>query len=311
MTKQKDQHWIPRSYLAAWCDPETPAGHEPYVWKFSKDGKRSVNKAPKSIFKVSDLYTLQFADGSRNLTIEHGLGGLEQAFTGLRRDKLNVEAPLDESDRLLLCSFIAAMRSRPQAVLAHFSSTWKEVRELMDDMKEAMRTASPEERRTMRMGLSSPSGEKGISYEEVAELEEEPQRMLVPMIQMQLPDLMGLNTCILSTTDDIGFITSDNPCVWYDREAHLRPFPLNSAGLGWPKIEITLPLSPRHLALLSRRELPQYLPVKDLSWVDDFNSRTRFFSHEEFIARSNRCRPAWLEGEVPPERDANAKKAAT
>ena len=36
--EHKKQHWVPESYLTAWCDPGTPADQEPYVWRFSKDG---------------------------------------------------------------------------------------------------------------------------------------------------------------------------------------------------------------------------------------------------------------------------------
>jgi hypothetical protein len=52
--KHKSQHFIPRSYLAAWRDPETPEGQEPYVWRFSKDGSQSKNKAPQNIFTETD-----------------------------------------------------------------------------------------------------------------------------------------------------------------------------------------------------------------------------------------------------------------
>ena len=34
--EHKDQHFIPQGYLKAWCDPTTPEGQEPYVWRFTK-----------------------------------------------------------------------------------------------------------------------------------------------------------------------------------------------------------------------------------------------------------------------------------
>ncbi len=85
----KDQHWIPQSYLAAWTDPDVPAGHTPFVHVFSRDGSRERCKAPTNIFKETDLYTIIMPDGTRDLQLERGLTGLEQAFCKIRRDFLD------------------------------------------------------------------------------------------------------------------------------------------------------------------------------------------------------------------------------
>src|SRR6266851_4585058 len=84
----KNQHWVPRCYLEAWCDPESPEGQEPYVWRWEKDGNARKRKAPNKIFTEKDLYTLKRPDGTRDLGLEHGLGGLESDFAKIRRTKL-------------------------------------------------------------------------------------------------------------------------------------------------------------------------------------------------------------------------------
>lgn len=33
--KNKKQHVIPNCYLKSWCDPRTPAGQSPYIWRVS------------------------------------------------------------------------------------------------------------------------------------------------------------------------------------------------------------------------------------------------------------------------------------
>jgi hypothetical protein len=63
--KHGKQHYVTKSYLEAWCDPEMPQGHEPYVWVFSKDGSNPRRKAPENIFHERDFYTIKEADGSR------------------------------------------------------------------------------------------------------------------------------------------------------------------------------------------------------------------------------------------------------
>jgi hypothetical protein len=78
--EKKNQHFIPRSYLAAWCDPTTPAGHEPYVWRFDKDGTNRRKKSPANLFSETDTYTITTADWKRDLTLENGLAELESRF---------------------------------------------------------------------------------------------------------------------------------------------------------------------------------------------------------------------------------------
>src|ERR1700704_3168622 len=84
----KAQHWIPKCYLRAWTDPNTPVGHNPYVHVFSKDGSASRKKSPENLFTETDLYTIHLPDGGRDLRLEQGLCGLEASFSTIRRDYL-------------------------------------------------------------------------------------------------------------------------------------------------------------------------------------------------------------------------------
>jgi Protein of unknown function (DUF4238) len=85
----KTQHWIPRSYLRAWADPNGPAAHKSYVHVFSKDGSTSRKKAPENLFTETELYTIRLPDGGRDLRLEHGLCGFEASFSEMRRDYLS------------------------------------------------------------------------------------------------------------------------------------------------------------------------------------------------------------------------------
>ena len=114
-TPHKKQHWVPQGYLKPWCDPQTPANYDPYVWCFSKDGETVKEKAPKNIFFERELYTIHLADGTRDLTVEHGLAGLEDAFVRIREGKLAERVPLTPDDHLLVRAFVAAMQSRSRA----------------------------------------------------------------------------------------------------------------------------------------------------------------------------------------------------
>lgn len=81
MTEHKRQHYIPSSYLKAWCDPSTPSGQTPYVWRFSKDGNQNNKEVPQKIFYETDMYTIYTQDGERDLTLEYNLSRVEGEFS--------------------------------------------------------------------------------------------------------------------------------------------------------------------------------------------------------------------------------------
>jgi len=36
MAQHKKQHYIPKSYLKEWCDPNIPQNYSPYLWIIDK-----------------------------------------------------------------------------------------------------------------------------------------------------------------------------------------------------------------------------------------------------------------------------------
>src|SRR5260221_4278270 len=108
MSKHKRQHYIPVSYLEAWCDPDTPLGQTPYVWRFSKDGEQKSNKAPHKIFYETDMYTIYTKDKERDLHLEYNLSKIEGLFAKLRVKKLKQRQVLTSQEALILCAFVAA-----------------------------------------------------------------------------------------------------------------------------------------------------------------------------------------------------------
>lgn len=69
MRTHEKQHFVPQAYLRAWCDPTTPDGQEPYVWRFNKDGSDARRKAPAKIFRETDMYTIPLPGGGRDLVL--------------------------------------------------------------------------------------------------------------------------------------------------------------------------------------------------------------------------------------------------
>ena len=300
MADHKKQHFVPRSYLNAWCDPNTPVGQEPYVWLFSRDGSTSRRKAPTNIFHETDLYTIEVPGGGRDLVLEHGLAQLESEFVSIRDTKLKRLEPLDLAEHVLLCGFIAAAHVRTPTQRDHLTEQWGNVLAVADRMMEWAKTATPEQKRRAA-SLAAPKGDRSFTYDEVKALAEKPlQTAMIPSIKAEARLLTRLDCAVFTSDEELGFITSDNPCVWFDAEACKRPPFYQVLGLMYESIEITLPVSPRQIILLNSRGVSGYLPAFE-RLVDELNRRTCFRCTEYFVNSANVTRPIWFDPGIEPE----------
>ncbi len=144
----RNQHTVPESYLSVWCDPETPAGQTPYVWMWTKDGNSSRRRAPRNIFRETDIYTMELPDGSRDVTLEQMFSKMEQEFAALRRDKLEQRVALSPVERANLITFVAALHARSAAQLRHLQSERNRVVMLAELIAEQAARATPEQRKS-------------------------------------------------------------------------------------------------------------------------------------------------------------------
>ena len=314
MPKHKKQHYIPKCYLKAWCDPNCPPKQTPYIWMYEKESREGKRKAPDNIFHETDMYTVWDEYGGRNLVIEHGLAGLEDQFSMIRNKKFKRNQGLDRSEHLLICIFISAIHARTKSQLQHIADQWRRPLEMMDKMAEKMKTATEEEKRSMASisSLSSSSEKDGFTHDQVRKMVEYPARtMLVPMIQVEAPLLSKLDFAVFYTDTTPGFITSDRPCVWFDPKAHTRPPFYRGPALMYETIEITLPISPTQSIYLNRQGINgyQYLPE---SVVKELNRRVRFHASEYYVVNQDFVDDSWFDPGKEPEdswEKQQAKKA--
>ena len=297
--KHKNQHYIPASYLNAWCDPNIPKGHQPYVWQFSQDGNQIKKKAPRKIFHEKDLYTTYEEDGQRNLSLEYNLSRLEGEFSRIRKKKLSGQLALSSQERMILCMFTVAMYGRTKAYGEHWSQQWGQMLELGERIQGYMENASPEDRARAVSALSThdPKKEDHLTLEEVRALVDHPIPASLPSLVSEIsPMLFRLPMVILEANDDIGFITSDAPCVWYDPAVYENPSPPGAGGLVSPTLEITLPISSRQMLFFGKKLILErvYLPILDQSIIDNLNKRTRVKSYEYFVTKKPFVKLAWF-----------------
>ncbi|MGD6831002.1 DUF4238 domain-containing protein [Sutcliffiella halmapala] len=299
--KYKKQHYIPQSYLESWCDSNIPEGYDEYVWMFSADGESVTRKNPKNIFFESDMYTIVDENGNRILDIEHGLSGLEGKFASIRDNKLAFQQKLSLEERYYILIFVAAIHNRTVAIKDHLSSEWGKVLELGIMLRQSYEKRTPEHRKAMESIGSLNKDGPSFTLDEVGKLHQEPiQTIMIPRINAEFNQYKKMHLSILNTDDEVGFITSDNPCVWFDPEAYKRPPFYRFVGLGKRSVEVTLPISPKQAILISHTPLPLYLNA-DMRMVDSINRKTRFHADKYYVVKKNYRNDFWFKVLEPPK----------
>jgi hypothetical protein len=290
MDSHKKQHWIPDTYLNAWCDPDPARQNPRRVHCYNADGSYRNYRPPSRIFTVDDLYTVPGPAGKRNLKTEHALTRLEDSFARLKRTHLVKGMPLNPTSRRNLIWFIAAMRNRSPSMHAHTQAFHDRVLLVAGSIEDGLMAMSPDKRaewhaRNRRSSLPRADGDRGIplnTYRKIAAL---PFGDYLPghiATEAQLLERMHLT--ILRVPAGQSLITSDHPVVWWDPE---DPPPSRlPLGLGRRTIQVTCPLTPRLCAMISHRPTTDYAET-DVEGAHILNMRTLYRAADTFIA----CRP--------------------
>jgi hypothetical protein len=316
--KYAKQHFVPQCYTKPWCDPDIPSGSKmtPYVWQFDRDGTNPRRKAPVNLFTETDIYTIHLPDGERDLRLEHGLQELEDKFTRIRNRTFSRNVWPEVNEMVWVLAFVATIQARTQAMRNFHREQWGDIRQKMEAMQAHFEKATAEQRKAeAAISRLSDTGKRGMTIEDVRRLEAEPiQQMIEPVLRTVLPILGRMSIAVLCTDNPIGFVTTDDPCTWYDPEAYKRPPLYRNPGLGMRSIEVTLPISPRQCLLITHNPTLQGFIEVEEALVSNLNMRHIGHCDESFITCRNEVRGAWFE--VPPLPDdawenARARQAAS
>jgi hypothetical protein len=281
MSEKKHQHVVPQSYQKSWCAPDCPPDFEPYVWVVSRDGSEKKRKAPKNVFAENEKYTIRPSDGSRNLVVEDTLMHTEDGFLRVL-PKIQQRNKLETRDIAALCIFTAAMFARTNMMGRQFIKFLGDIHELVVK------------------GERTNNALAGTSLETADMAQHAHQRMIQATLETLPQMLFRMSLAVLDTDDELGFITSDTPCIWFNPDSHKLPPALRSPNLSDPRIEISIPLTPRHTLLFSHSHLRGYARATP-QYVDELNWRVRRGCSEQFISWKGEIKPSWLEAGVLPD----------
>ncbi|PYO99123.1 MAG: hypothetical protein DMD61_08185 [Gemmatimonadetes bacterium] len=180
--------------------------------------------------------------------------------------------------------FVAAMSVRTKSQQTHWQETFDHQHRIVTQLEQAH--GAPPRTSLQTAAISAHAHQFAIAN----------------VLAVMPPLLFPMSHAVLETDDELGFITSDRPCVIYNPDMYKWPPMYRNPGLGLEKTEVTLPLSPRQLLLISHHhDLRGYRPVP-AALVDEINRRTRFYCEQVFVSWTDKKRPVWFDpGQKPAD----------
>lgn len=260
---------LPESYLKRWIDPAT-LSKKPSVWIVSKDGKDAKLRSPANAhFWREYFYDLISVTGERNQVIEDTLGKIEGWTSTVTVEKLDQKIAVDRSEAEALDLFVGCMRARTERF-----------KQSVQSFAQAM--ARNEGDYAAAYGLPLPSRDVSVRNTYAFSV--------MCILECVPKEISNWTHEVFIAPAGNFFVTSDNPCVW---DAFMGP-----PGLENCLLEITLPLSPKHLLYISKKpRLSAYREIPD-DLVDYLNWRTIRHCAEYFVSNQASLKPSWFEREV-------------
>jgi hypothetical protein len=270
MSEPKNQHTVPKCYLKQFIDPKIPSNFGPCVWIFERKNKRGKRQNIRSVLTGTDIYTFK-----GDYTIEKTLSQIESEYAAVFEKKIKNKLPLDPKEHIIFCAFVAAMLQR---TLKQKENIENFISQIVDHAKqmEVVHGAPPK---------SSLKWEK--------EKEDAHKLSLMQMIPQITHILSQMNIAFLCTSSKrVSYITSDSPAYLFNSKLQFQRF--YGPGLGQKHVEVHMPLSPEISVCFSWvNNLRGYLEA-DEDMVHNSNRMTFGYSHEYFIANSQKLKRRWF-----------------
>lgn len=271
MDIKRKQHLLPESYLKRWTDPATTVeGKTPMVWTFSNNAKRKQLKPPASSHFWRDFfYDLISASGERRQNLENLLGRIESNMVRIIDERILHKQPLNQIEAGNCDLFVACMFMRTQRMRESIGAFVSAKARIEKDYARAFDQRIPD------TSCMEHNAHAHAICDSILFLSDELARMS--------------HNVFIAPVGKI-YLTSDAPCLWQSEAG----FP----GLANPFLEITLPLTPRHLLHISRT-IPSSGYIDALAFMVDLtNWETIRNCQQYFISNSPTLDTSWLETET-------------
>lgn len=280
----ESQHYIPQFYLREFTDPETPNGHEPYVWVYEHESKKWKKKSPKNIASKPDFYSFVDQEDKRRDEIEKGLSIIEGKTASIYRDKICTRQCLTIQERATIAEFIALMVTRVPSFHNRIDSSVCELTKILLEMYKAR----PEAAKKFKEEYERDIGKKlpddfDESWFDHSRYKINASKSFILKMMVSLTEIakiiFNMTWTFIHTTEKAWFITSDSPFNMRNPKSNS---PWYGHGLMYQDIEVTIPLS-RQICLLAtwKKGLRPHIDVPQLV-VEELN-HDRIEASDKFI----------------------------
>lgn len=280
----KKHHTVPVGYLKNFTDTNG------LNWVINNKLKKFSN-VPKNILNRKNYNTITFDDGSKSFFIESGyLNQIETKFSHVNDTKVNNLILLNEHDKAIIATFIAAQMLRAEGrrdAMLDFMNRIEERTSWINDLTEEQKKNIAENNKYFPH-----SSEDSIPVSELLKLREDMSSFMASGLPSGVeeiaPIIFDMNWALV--VDDKGrFITSDDPVVLVNPSLDATNDSKGSwmqAGLAQNDVELSFPLT-KNVTILAGWKLEkdlQYLPATEDN-VREFNMRQ--MRHSKIIVLSS------------------------
>ena len=283
----ESQHYIPQFYLREFTDPETPNGHEPYVWVYEHESKKWKKKSPKNIASKPDFYSFVDQEDKRRNEIEKGLSTIEGKTASIYRNKICTRQQLTIQEKATIAEFIVLMVTRVPSFHNIIDSSVCELTKILLEMY----NARPEAAKKLKEEYERDIGKKlpddfDESWFDHSRYKINASKSFILKMMVSLTEIakiiFNMTWTFIHTTEKAWFITSDSPFNMRNPKSNS---PWYGHGLRYQDIEVTIPLS-RQICLLAtwKKGLWPHIDIPQLV-VEELN-HDRIVASDKFIISS-------------------------
>jgi hypothetical protein len=248
-------HYLPQFYLKGFTDPETPPGHEPYLWvrKAGSDPTSWKRRGPRKVAVQANYYETNEAEAT--------LSRLE-GLTAPVLQKVRQRLPINEEECGYLATFVALMMTRVPALHDSLQGFFSELASKGFWMMCQAFAEDPRRLDAFKQQYHRETGKSDLDNVTVEQLVD-PRRYTVTATR---PAAIGAAFSVLSfaaglifrmgwrifySKAPVYFITSDHPFFMVDPNIPPSTYGITgTGGLVSPDIEVTLPFG-REVALFA------------------------------------------------------------
>lgn len=297
MTQRKSlHHYAARSYLRGFANN----GH---LWGWFRSSNEICDVHVDTIAAEHGFYHLRRRDGASSDELEDALAFFDGITPGIIAAAISAR-PLTTDDilgvRRLYASLLARSHEGRDLLLADVSETAARVGEMFDrDFPDAP------ERRDFAIDFVL----RGV-YSVPDHLATDPHTISRRHVLDLTEKLLGVipqHVCILESSAQ-DFFTSDSPCACFEPDTPPQSGEKSSPPWSSARLELTLPLDRRHVALIANRRFSDGKMRVNFDGVRVVNARTVFFAKRVLLAypTTNTEEAALFEAQVLTERTAFA-----